>query len=108
MCCLEQDFPIGFHSPIIPLEVLLCGSCLVASTEVLRKLPEWERLPHGYGCVAVKDVEDVDELSGKLAAIARQPDLAMAVMARGRAFAQDCQEDAEFPEEIRTNTRGRS
>ena len=26
VCCLEQDFPIGFHSPIIPLEVLLCGT----------------------------------------------------------------------------------
>src|SRR6185437_3485336 len=27
VCCLEQDFPIGFHSPIITMEVLLCGSC---------------------------------------------------------------------------------
>ena len=97
VCCLEQDFPIGFHSPIISLEVLLCGSCLVASTEVLRKLPQWERLPHGYGCVAVKDVNNMSELSGKLAAIARRPDLAMAVAARGRAFAQDCQQDVEFP-----------
>ncbi len=97
VCCLEQDFPIGFHSPIIPLEVLLCGSCLVASTEVLRKLPQWEQLPHGYGCVAINDVNDVDELSGKLAAIAGRPDLAVTVAARGRAFAQDCQNDADFP-----------
>ena len=100
VCCLEQNFPIGFHSPIIPLETLLCGTCLVASTEVLRKLPQWDRLPHGYGCVAVNDVNDVKELSGKLAAIVRRPDLAAVVGARGRAFAQDCQQDLEFPERL--------
>ena len=65
----------------------MCGTCLVASTEMIRKLPQWERLPHGYGCVAIKDVNDVAELSGKLAAIVRQPELAAAVGARGRAFA---------------------
>ncbi|HEY6995510.1 MAG TPA: glycosyltransferase, partial [Xanthobacteraceae bacterium] len=27
VCCLEQNFPIVFHSPIIPREVLLCGAC---------------------------------------------------------------------------------
>ena len=106
VCCLEQDFPIGFHSPIIPLEVLLCGSCLVASTEVIRKLPQWERLPHGYGCVAIKDVNDVEELSGKLAAIVREPRLTAAVGARGRRFAQDCQEDAEFPGAARSHPDG--
>jgi glycosyltransferase involved in cell wall biosynthesis len=97
VCCLEQDFPIGFHSPIIPMEVLLCGSCLVASTEVIRKLPQWERLPHGYGCVAVNDVTDIAELSDKLAAILRKPQLVSNVGARGRAFAQACQEGMEFP-----------
>ncbi len=97
VCCLEQDFPIGFHSPIIPLEVLLCGSCLVASTEVIRKLPQWDRLPHGYGCVAINNVNDLNELSGKLAAIVRKPKLVAAVGARGHAFAQDSQGDSEFP-----------
>ena len=100
VCCLEQDFPISVHSPIVPFEVLLCGSCLVASTEVIRKLPQWERLPHGYGCVAIKNVNDVEELSGKLAAIVREPRLTAAVGSRGRRFAQDCQEDAEFPERL--------
>jgi hypothetical protein len=97
VCCLEQDFPIGFHSPIIPLEVLLCGRCLVASTEVIRKLPQWDRLPHGYGCVAVNDVNDAEELSGKLAAIVRKPELAAVVGARGRIFARDCQQGLDFP-----------
>ncbi len=100
VCCLEQDFPIGFHSPIVPLEVLQSGSCLVASTEMIRKLPQWERLPHAYGCVAIQDVNDVTELSAKLAAIVRKPELAAIVGARGRSFALTCQEDAGFPDKL--------
>jgi glycosyltransferase involved in cell wall biosynthesis len=100
VCCLEQDFPIGFHSPIAPLEVLLCGACLVGSTEVIRKLPQWERLAHGYGCVAIKDVNDIAELSSKLAAIAADPAPAEIVGARGRKFAQQAQENTDFPQRI--------
>ncbi len=100
VCCLEQDFPIGFHSPIIPFEVLLCGTCLVASTEVIAKLPAYGRLPHGYGCVAVEDVDDEMALGAQLAAIARDPGPAAAVGARGRAFARDLQRDATFPQTL--------
>ena len=71
VCCLEQDFPIGFHAPIIPREVLLCGTCLVASTEMIRKFPAADRLPHGYGCVAIEDVNDVGMLAERLAAIVK-------------------------------------
>jgi glycosyltransferase involved in cell wall biosynthesis len=100
VCCLEQDFPIGFHSPITPLEVLTCGRCLVGSTELIRKLPQWERLPHGYGCVAIKDVNDIAELSSKLAAIVADPGLTELVGIRGRKFAQEAQQNIDFPERI--------
>jgi glycosyltransferase involved in cell wall biosynthesis len=98
ICCLEQDFPISFHSPIIPREVLLCGACLVASTEMIRKFPEYRRLPHGYGCVAIADVNDIDALSESLGAIVRDPGPARAVGARGRVFARELQRDIGFPE----------
>jgi hypothetical protein len=97
VCCLEQDFPIGFHMPIIPREVLLCGACLVGSTEVIRKLPGHERLPHAYGCVAVKDVTDIAALSQQLAAIATDAQPLSVVGARGRAFAIDLQKNIAFP-----------
>ncbi len=100
VCCLEQNFPIGFHSPITPLEVLLCGRCLVGSTEVIRKLPQWQRLPNGYGCVAIEDVNDIEALSDRLAAIARDPGAAAAVGARGRRFAHDLQQESEFPQRL--------
>ena len=31
VCCLEQDFPITFHTPMLAREVLTCGQCLVGS-----------------------------------------------------------------------------
>jgi hypothetical protein len=97
VCCLEQSFLIGFHAPIIPREVLFCGTCLVGSTEVIRKLPMHEQLPDGYGCVAIEDVNDVEALSARLAAIVANPELAAVVAARGRAFAQQRQRDAIHP-----------
>jgi glycosyltransferase involved in cell wall biosynthesis len=100
VCCLEQDFPIVFHTPVIAREVLMCGACLVGSTEVIRKLPDYARVPDGYGCVAIEDVQDIEALSGKLAAIARDPEPIAAVCARGRAFACKAQADARDPDRL--------
>ena len=97
VCCLEQGFPITIHTPIIPREVLLAGTCLVGSTEVLRKLPDHGRLVHGYGCVAVKDVTDSATLARHLAAIAADTGPRAAVGARGRIFAQRLQQGIAFP-----------
>ncbi len=100
VCCFEQDFPIAIHSPIIPREVLLCGTCLVASTELLRKLPGHARLPDAYGCVAIADVNRVDLVSERLAAIVRNSEDAAVVGTRGRAFASALQRDADFPQAL--------
>ena len=97
VCCLEQDFPIGIHSPIIPREVLMSGTCLVGSTEVIRKLPSYDRLPHGYGCIAIENVDDIDVLSARLGMIADNPETAAAIGRRGRKFASEWQQDMQFP-----------
>jgi glycosyltransferase involved in cell wall biosynthesis len=100
VCCLEQDFPISFHSPIIPLEVLLCGACLVGSTEIIRKLPDREQLVHGYNCIALEDVTDIAKLSETLGAIVRAPELAAPVGTRGRMFACEVQKKIDFPRRL--------
>src|SRR5262245_14097416 len=97
VCCLEQDFPIGIHSPIIPREVLMSGTCLVGSTEVIRKLPSYDRLPHGYGCIAIENVDDIDVLSERLGMIADNPETAAAIGRRGRKFASEWQQNMQFP-----------
>jgi glycosyltransferase involved in cell wall biosynthesis len=98
VCCLEQDFPIVFHTPVIALEVLTSGTCLIGSTEVIRKLPDCLRVPHGYGCVAIEDVQDIETLSARLAAIAQDPEPIASVAARGRAFARAVKADASDPD----------
>jgi glycosyltransferase involved in cell wall biosynthesis len=100
VCCLEQNFPIGFHTPIIPREVLLCGGCLVGSTEVIQKLPGYERLPSRYGCVTIEDVNDLEELSARLASIVRDPEPVVDMGARGRDFALELQRDPSFPQSL--------
>jgi glycosyltransferase involved in cell wall biosynthesis len=100
VCCLEQDFPIAFHTPVIAREVLVCGACLVGSTEVLRKLPDHERLPDGYGCIAIEDVQDIEALSARLAAVAGDPTPIASVAARGRAFARAAQAGARDPDRL--------
>ena len=102
VCCLEQGFPIAFHTPIVAREVLLAGSCLVGSAEILRKLPGHERLPSGFGCVAIADVNDVAALARQLAAILRDPAPLPDVTARGQAFARELQSDMRFPEALET------
>jgi glycosyltransferase involved in cell wall biosynthesis len=97
VCCLEQDFPIGVHSPIIPREVLMSGTCLVGSTEVIRKLPSYDRLPHGYGCIAIEDVHDIEVLSAQLGMIADYPEAAAAIGRRGHKFASKWQQGMQFP-----------
>jgi glycosyltransferase involved in cell wall biosynthesis len=100
VCSLEQDFPIVFHTPIMPREILLCGACLVSSTEVIRKLRAYGRLVHGYGCVAIEDVDDIDVLSARLADIARDPAPVAEVGARGREFARALQQSVQFPQAL--------
>jgi glycosyltransferase involved in cell wall biosynthesis len=100
VCCLEQDFPISFHDPIIAREVLLCGARLIGSAEIIRKIPRYERLPSRYGCVALADVNDVRALSGTLAAVIADPGPGADMGARGRAFACSLQADIPFPEAL--------
>jgi glycosyltransferase involved in cell wall biosynthesis len=97
VCCLEQDFPITFHAPIIPREVLCAGGCLVGSTEVIQKLPRSDRMIHGYNCIAVADVNDVEELSGKLAQVLDHPDKVPEIGRRGREYVIEAQSKLEFP-----------
>jgi glycosyltransferase involved in cell wall biosynthesis len=106
VCCLEQDFPIAFHTPLVAREVLTCGKCLVASTEMIQKLPDHLCLADGYGCVAIPDVQDVDALSSRLAAIVRDPEPVASVAARGRVFAGALQEEAKASGSLEAILRG--
>src|SRR6185295_18018361 len=63
-------------------------------------LPSYERLPHGYGVVAIRNVNNIDELTRQLASILKDPTPLAAVGMRGRRFALQLQENDQFPEII--------
>lgn len=86
VCCLERDFPIEMHNPVIAREVLLSGVPLVASTEVLRKLPRSERLASGYNCVAVADAKNHLALANTLQAMTHHAALQAGVGRRAREY----------------------
>jgi glycosyltransferase involved in cell wall biosynthesis len=97
ICCLEQDFPIKFHDPVTAREILACGGCLVASTEIIEKLPKSPALTDGYNCVAVQDVNKVDELERQLASILEFPARAEQMRLRAREYAVEIDKGNTFP-----------
>jgi glycosyltransferase involved in cell wall biosynthesis len=96
VCCLEQDFPIKAHSPIIAQEVLATGRPLLLSQEIAAKQPEAHRLAHRYNCWVVRDSTDHDEITGWLLQAISDP-LAVEVGARGRKVAEHVQSLSRFP-----------
>ncbi|MDA0652045.1 MAG: glycosyltransferase [Proteobacteria bacterium] len=88
VCCLEQDFPIMIHNPIVTQEVMSCGGCLIAATELLNKHTQTRQLVSGVNCVAIRDVNDTDELSAALIAAAGDPQKTAAIGARARNYAE--------------------
>lgn len=92
---LEQGFPIEFHGPVMPREILTAGSCLIGSTEVIRKLPSPENMVHGYNCLAVNDVLDIRELAACIDVGLQSPSVADAIGRRGREYAEKYENTAE-------------
>ena len=89
VCCLEQDFPITIHRPAVAHEVLAAGAALVASTELLMKLPANHRLVHRYNCIAVRDVNDEQALAGALDGLLSESQRTATLGVRARDWALD-------------------
>jgi glycosyltransferase involved in cell wall biosynthesis len=100
VCCLEQDFPIKFHTPVVAREVLTCGGCLVGSTEVIQKLPTAHKLIDGYNCIAVKDVNNIDDLEQRLASVLQSADRIAQVRQRARRYGVETEAGNSFPQRL--------
>lgn len=72
ICFLERDFPIPIHTPLIPLEVFSCGTCLVLSHEIAEKQSYREVLQHGTN-VFLADPHNHKELAATLRTIIQDP-----------------------------------
>ena len=98
VCCLEREFEIAAHKPVIAREVMMCGRPLIGSSEILAKLPLPERLVSGHNCVAVPNVRDHLRLADAIAAVVEAPQAAEALGTRAAEY-------AKFVQAGRKNTR---
>lgn len=73
VCFLEHLFPIPFHLPRIPREVMAAGPCLVCSREVAAKQPFYENLVDGKNIVLIDDPRDTSTLAERLEGLIDQP-----------------------------------
>jgi glycosyltransferase involved in cell wall biosynthesis len=97
VCFLERDFPIKFHAPEIPREILACGKCLVSSAEILQRQLFSERLIHGFNCVAVRDVQNHEELAAAIQGVMSNPDKAEQIGNRGCQYSKETERMRSFP-----------
>jgi glycosyltransferase involved in cell wall biosynthesis len=88
VCYLERDFPIAFHTPVIPREVLSTGRCLVVSKEIALKQPFAHSLSSEKNCVIVDDPSDRRSLVEALARILSSPEQREHIGAHGRCLSQ--------------------
>jgi glycosyltransferase involved in cell wall biosynthesis len=106
VCCLEQDFPIAMHTPIVAREILLCGGRLIASTEMLGKLGASGPVHDNWQCVAISDVTNDGTLANGIARLLDFPQPDEQQRDWGRNTAQAIQAEIDFPitlEEILTS-----
>lgn len=97
VCCLEQDFPIRAHAPVIAQEVMASGTPAVLSREIAEKQPDPHRLIHGYNCWIVEDATDSEALASCIRHALRDEG-ASEVGARAVDQVRRVQERCTFPE----------
>lgn len=78
VCFLERKFPITFHTPTVPREVLACGVCLVCSKEVASKFSFSANIADWKNMVVV-DPEDHNHLRAALQKLTEDKSLARAI-----------------------------
>jgi glycosyltransferase involved in cell wall biosynthesis len=82
VCVLEKHFPIPFHTPMMAMEVVACGTPLLMSDEIAAKQLFAAKLSNGHNAFVV-DPADRAALVKALAEILADRRQAVAVGARG-------------------------
>lgn len=92
---LEHRFPIAFHGPVVPREVLSAGRCLICSEEVADKQPFRDSLVDGKNYFCVQDPSDVTRLTSVLDHVLGDLNAVRVVSRHGQYLAEFWQEETQ-------------
>jgi glycosyltransferase involved in cell wall biosynthesis len=96
VCFLERDFPVAIHGPIVPREIMSCGTCLVLSREILDKQAHRDALRPGENLLVVDNPQDGDELTAVLRSVVDDPEWAAHLGKAGALLAQPLEDFDAF------------
>jgi len=69
----RNKFPIAFHSPKIPREILASGVCLVCASEITRKHPYKASFVDMKNLVIIEDPNVIATLAAKIKSLLNDP-----------------------------------
>ncbi|WP_408890010.1 glycosyltransferase [Myxococcus faecalis] len=93
VCFLERDFPITFHAPTVPREVLASGTCLILSGEIASKQRFRERIIAGENALVVPDPKVHADLANALRLVIDDAALAASIGQKGAELLVDGREE---------------
>ena len=96
VCCLEREFPVTIHTPILPREVLACGVSLVTSAEIKEKFVYGERLKNRENVFIVDDPRDAASLADSLRRVLADQSMSRQVGMNGARLSADIEDYAGF------------
>lgn len=88
VCFLERDFPIAFHGPLVPREVLSAGACLICSREVAEKPVYHGNLVDDRNVVIIDDPRDHVALADRLSTLIAERDRTRSIGGQGQLLAR--------------------
>lgn len=95
VCFLERDFPIPFHGPLIPREVLASGACLVCSAQIAAQPFYRGNLVDDRNAVIIVDPRDHAALASRLGMLIGNRDHTWAIGRQGQLLARFWDEELD-------------
>lgn len=96
VCFLERDFPIKIHGPVVPREVLACGTCLILSGEIAAKQFYREQILDHQNMLVVRDPKRHSDLAAALRLVIERPEEARALGEKGHNLTVEAGEFSEY------------
>jgi glycosyltransferase involved in cell wall biosynthesis len=72
---LENRFPIGFHGPQVPREVLACKRPLLLSREIFNKVYFRDQLAEEVNVMVIEDPQEVSQMADQISRLLNNPEL---------------------------------